>query len=154
MDTRLHPARERLQQVRDALARHGAHALLVPSADPHLSEYLPARWQGREWLSGFTGSMGTLVVTASEAALFADSRYWAQAEAQLLGSGIELVRIATGASTHHIDWLAQHTPRGAVVAVDGQVLGLASAQALRAALERAGVELRTDLDLFDEAWAQ
>jgi len=152
MDTRLHPARERLLPVRDALARHGAHALLVPSADPHLSEYLPGRWQGREWLSGFTGSMGTLVVTADEAALFADGRYWSQAEAQLQGSGIELVRIATGASTQHFDWLAEHTPRGAQVLVDGQVLGLASAQALRARLDSAGVQLRTDLDVFSEAW--
>jgi Xaa-Pro aminopeptidase len=152
MDTRTHPARERLQRVREVLARHGAHALLVPSADPHLSEYLPGRWQGREWLSGFTGSMGTLVVGLTEAALFADSRYWVQAEAQLAGSGIELVRIPTGAGTQHIDWLAKHTPRGQLVLVDGQSLGLASAQALRAALDRAGVELRTDLDAFDEAW--
>ena len=152
MDTRIHPARERLQGLREALLRHGGHAVLVPSADPHLSEYLPGRWQGREWLSGFTGSMGTLVVTLTEAALFADSRYWTQAEAQLMGSGIELVRIATGASAEHIGWLAQHTPRGAQVLVDGQVLGLASAQALRSALDGAGVLLRTDLDLFTEAW--
>ncbi|HRC39149.1 MAG TPA: aminopeptidase P family protein, partial [Rubrivivax sp.] len=127
-------------------------ALLVPSADPHLSEYLPGRWQGREWLSGFTGSMGTLVVAADRAALFADSRYWVQAEAELAGTGIELVKIPTGHSAAHIDWLAQQVPRGAVVAVDGQVLGLASASALQAALEAAGVQLRTDVDLLDAIW--
>ena len=75
---------------------------LVPSADPHLSEYLPARWAGREWLSGFTGSMATLVVMQDKAALFADSRYWEQAERQLLGSGIDLVRIPSSAPSHHI----------------------------------------------------
>ena len=145
-------AQERIDAVRQALARHGAHALLVPSADPHLSEYLPGRWQAREWLSGFNGSMATLVITRDEAALFADSRYWQQAEAQLLGSGIELVKIPTGAATHHIGWLASHTPAGQVVCVDGQVLGLAAAQLLRSALEAAGRVLRTDADLMDEVW--
>ena len=152
MDTRTSPIRLRIAQLREVLARAGVHALLVPSADPHLSEYLPGRWQGREWLSGFTGSMGTLVVAADRAALFADSRYWVQAEAELAGTGIELVKIPTGHSAAHIDWLAQQVPRCAVVAVDGQVLGLASASALQAALEAAGVQLRTDVDLLDAIW--
>jgi len=92
MDTRTSPHRARIAKTQDALARHGLAALLVPSSDPHLSEYLPERWQGRQWLSGFTGSMGTLVVARNKAALFADSRYWVQAEAELAGSGIELVK--------------------------------------------------------------
>ncbi|NRF67861.1 aminopeptidase P family protein [Aquincola sp. S2] len=152
MDTRISPVRERVERVREALAHHGAHAVLVPSADPHLSEYLPGRWQGREWLSGFTGSMGTLVITRTQAALFADSRYWVQAERELEGSGIALVKIPTGAATHHIDWLARETPRGAQVVADGQVLGLAAAQALRAALDGAGVVLRTNLDVLADVW--
>ena len=63
MDTRTSPFRLRIEKVRDALRAHGLAAVLVPTSDPHLSEYLPERWQGRQWLSGFTGSMGTLVVT-------------------------------------------------------------------------------------------
>jgi Xaa-Pro aminopeptidase len=152
MDTRSSPNRMRLAALREELARRGVHALLVPSSDPHLSEYLPSRWQGREWLSGFTGSMGTLVVGAEHAALFADSRYWVQAEAQLAGSGIELVRIATAASPAHLDWLVAHVPCGGVVAVDGQVLGLASAQALKARLDGAGITLSTTADLLDAIW--
>lgn len=152
MDTRTSPIRLRLTQLREVLAQAGVHALLVPSADPHLSEYLPPRWAGREWLSGFTGSMGTLVVTLTDAALFADSRYWVQAERELAGTGIELQKIPTGASTLHVDWLARHTPIGQTVAVDGQVLGLAAAAQLQAALDRAGVLLRTDLDLLDRIW--
>ncbi|MBI5258202.1 MAG: aminopeptidase P family protein [Burkholderiales bacterium] len=152
MDTRLSPTRERVERVREALARHGASALLVPSADPHLSEYLPGRWQAREWLSGFTGSMGTLVVTLDQAALFADGRYWVQAEAELEGSGIALVKIPTGAATHHIEWITRALPRGAQVLVDGQVLGLAAAQQLRTALEAAGIVLRTELDVLGEVW--
>jgi Xaa-Pro aminopeptidase len=153
MDTRTAPVRLRVTQLREVLATAGVHALLVPSSDPHLSEYLPAHWQGRQWLSGFTGSMATLVVAADRAALFADSRYWVQAEAELAGSPIELVKINTGASTAHLDWLAENTPRGGVVAVDGQVLGLAATQALKAALDKTGVQLRTDIDLLGQMWA-
>lgn len=127
-------------------------ACLVPSSDPHLSEYLPERWQGRQWLSGFTGSMATLVVTQGAAALFADSRYWTQAENELAGSGIDLVKVDTGASTHHIDWLAQRVGAGQTVVVDGMVLGLGAAQQLRLALDKVGASLRTDLDLFDLIW--
>ena len=152
MDTRVNPVRARIARVRETLARHGAQALLVPSADPHLSEYLPGHWQGRQWLSGFTGSMATLVITTDAAALFADSRYWQQAEAQLVGSGIDLVKIPTGAATHHIGWLVDRLSRGQTVRVDGQVLGLAAAQQLGAALAAAGIDLRTDTDLLSEVW--
>ena len=152
MDTRTSPMRMRLAQLREELARRGVHALLVPSSDPHLSEYLPERWQGRVWLSGFTGSMGTLVVGSERAALFADSRYWVQAEAQLAGTGIGLVRIGSAASPAHLDWLVEQVPRGGVVAVDGQVLGLAAAQALKARLDAAGIVLQTAPDLLDAIW--
>ncbi|MDP3085178.1 MAG: aminopeptidase P family protein [Rubrivivax sp.] len=152
MDTRTSPIRQRCAALREELARAGIQALLVPSSDPHLSEYLPGRWMAREWLSGFTGSMATLVVAADRAALFADSRYWVQAEAELAGTGIELVKIATGSSSAHLDWLASHVPAGATVAVDGQVLGLAAAQALRSALDKAGIVLRTDLDALTAIW--
>ena len=154
MDTRTSPVRLRITQLREVMAQHGVHAVLVPSADPHLSEYLPERWQGREWLSGFTGSLATLVVAADVAVLFADSRYWVQAEAELASTGITLIKIPTGNSAAHIDWLAEHTPRGATVSVDGQVLGLAAAQALQQALDGAGVVLRTDLDLLDAIWPE
>ncbi|HSW22353.1 MAG TPA: aminopeptidase P family N-terminal domain-containing protein, partial [Burkholderiaceae bacterium] len=152
MDSRISVRRERIERVREALARHNAHALLVPSADPHLSEYLPARWQGRQWLSGFTGSMGTLIVTLDQAALFADSRYWVQAETELTGSGIALEKIPTGAAAHHIDWIVRALAEGQSLMVDGEVLGLAAAQQLRAALDKAGIALRTDADVLAEAW--
>lgn len=152
MDTRTAPARLRLARLREALAAQSFDAVLVPSADPHLSEYLPGHWQGRQWFSGFTGSMGTLVVTQTEAALFADSRYWDQAEAELSGSGITLVKIPTGAATHHLDWISQHLQAGHTLAVDGQVLGLAAAKQLRACCEQAGLTLHTRTDPLALAW--
>ena len=154
MDTRTSPFRLRIEKVRDALKRHGLAAVLVPSSDPHLSEYLPERWQGRQWLSGFTGSMGTLVVTLDTAAVFADSRYWVQAEAELAGTGTALVKIPTGNSVAHVDWLAANVPAGATVGVDGSVLGLAAAQFLATTLANAGVRLRTDFDALAEVWPE
>ena len=153
MDTRTHPVTLRIDRIRDALKAHQAQAVLVPSSDPHLSEYLPERWQGREWSSGFTGSMGTLAVSNDRAVLFADSRYWSQAEAELRGTGITLEKIPTGAATHHHDWLARQAGPGGTVLVDGQVLGLAAEKALRAALATVGATLRTDIDVFAEVWA-
>ncbi|MDQ2927970.1 MAG: M24B family metallopeptidase, partial [Pseudomonadota bacterium] len=152
MDTRTSPARLHIERIRDVLKAEGCAAVLVPSSDPHLSEYLPDRWQGRQWASGFTGSMATLVVTLTRAALFADSRYWVQAERQLVGSGIELVRIPTPSGALHIDWLCQQVVRGDTVAVDGDVLGLGAARQLETELGRCGIRLRSDLDVFAAAW--
>lgn len=143
---------QRIASAQAALKASHISACLVPSADPHLSEYLPERWQGRQWLSGFTGSMGTLVITPTQAAVFADSRYWTQAEAELAGTGITLVKIDSGGSTHHIDWIAQHIGAGQTVGVDGMVLSLAAAQQLRTAVEKAGGILRTDFDLLEQVW--
>lgn len=153
MDTRTAPARLRIARLREVMAEQKIDAVLVPSSDPHISEYLPGRWQGREWFSGFTGSAGTLVVTTTDAALFADSRYWTQAESELQGSGIALVKIGTGASLAHLDWIAEHVKAGQTLAVDGQVLGLASAQLLRATTDKAGIRLLTSDDPLAAAWA-
>jgi Xaa-Pro aminopeptidase len=154
MDTRTSPARLRIERIQEVLRESGCAAVVVPSSDPHLSEYLPERWQARRWASGFNGSMATLVVTGERAALFADSRYWVQAERELAGSGIELVRIPTPAAAQHIDWLCANVARGATVAVDGSVLALAAARQLRERLEACGVALRSNLDLVDRAWPE
>ncbi len=142
----------RLAALRDAMAREKIYALLVPSSDPHLSEYLPERWKSREWLSGFTGSMGTLVVTIDSAFLFADSRYWQQAERELAGTNISLFKIKSGASTEHVDWLANNVAANQTVAVDGAVLALASARALESALRARAIKLRTDCDVMAAIW--
>ena len=146
--------RSRIQLLRQAMQAHHIDACLVPSSDPHLSEYLPQRWQGRQWLSGFTGSVGTFIATAGFAGVWTDGRYWSQAEAELAGSGIELMKITSGGNTAHVDWLAANLAPGQTVAVDGAVLGLAAARTLQQTLDARGVKLRTDCDLLDEIWLQ
>lgn len=90
---------ERIGLARQILADEGVDALIIPSADPHMSEYLPKYWQGRAWVSGFTGSVGTLVVTQTFAGLWTDSRYWVQAPIQLAGTGIEFQKMQIGQPT-------------------------------------------------------
>ncbi|MFD1155133.1 aminopeptidase P family protein [Undibacterium aquatile] len=146
------PIPARLQQLRAAMKAHGLDAYIIPSADPHLSEYLPEHWQGRTYLSGFTGSVGTLVVTADFAGLWVDSRYWSQAEKELAPTGIQMMKIASAAATLHIDWLAQHLTSGQTVGADGFVLGLATARALTSALQAKSVRLDTSKDLLQDIW--
>lgn len=148
------PALERIAHLRAAMRREGLDAYLVPSTDPHLSEYPPMRWQSRAWLSGFTGSAGTLVVSADFAGLWVDSRYWSQASTQLAGSGIELIKIGPSQAQAHFDWLATQTPTGGVVGVDGQVFSVVAAATLQTALSAHQITLRTDLDLLEKIWPE
>lgn len=147
-------AAPRIQLLRDAMKRHNVDACLIPSADPHLSEYLPGRWKGREWLSGFTGSVANLIITADFAGLWADSRYWSQAEAELAGTEIVLMKTPTGSSLLHLDWLSNNLAAGQTLAVDAAVLGLATARALEQALAKSGSKLRTDLDILGDIWSE
>ncbi|WP_407316279.1 aminopeptidase P family protein [Pseudomonas sp. nanlin1] len=144
---------ERLARLRAKMLADGIDAVLVPSADPHLSEYLPGYWQGRRWLSGFHGSVGTLVVTAEVAGLWADSRYWEQAQTELAGSGIDLMKLLPG-QPGPLDWLGSEVVEGGVVAVDGAAMSLASARQLEEKLRPRGLTLRADRDPLDGVWVE
>lgn len=142
---------ERIANLRSTLAAQDLTAIIVPSADPHLSEYLPEYWQARLWLSGFTGSVGTLVVTADFAGLWTDSRYWVHAADQLESTGITLEKLAPGQS-NHIDWLAEHLQEGDSVAVDGNVLSIAEQDRLLNAFDASDITLITERDVLTEIW--
>ncbi|MCD8517593.1 MAG: aminopeptidase P family protein [Burkholderiaceae bacterium] len=133
------------------MQRHGVDACLMPSADPHLSEYLPEHWQIRRWLTGFTGSVGTVVVTQVDAHLWVDSRYWVQAERELAGSGFELRRIGVATDPGPLMWVSEFLQNGQCLAVDGRTLSLsAHAQLISRLADR--VSVRLDLDLPGEIW--
>ncbi len=142
---------DRIDSLRQTLAAQDLTAIIVPSADPHLSEYLPEYWQARLWLSGFTGSVGTLVVTADFAGLWTDSRYWVHAADQLEGTGISLEKLAPG-QPNHIDWLAEHLQEGDSVAIDGNVLSIAEQDRLLNAFDANDITLITERDVLTEIW--
>lgn len=143
---------EALVALRRAMQQARVSACLIPSADPHLSEYLPAYWQIRQWLTGFTGSVGTVVVTQDFAGIWVDSRYWVQAEAELAGSGVTLMKIGVATDPAHAAWLAEHVPPGGVVAVDGRALGLAAREALMEQFAAHQIRLDLSLDLPGQCW--
>ena len=143
---------DRIASLRQTLVAQELTAIIVPSADPHLSEYLPEYWQARLWLSGFTGSVGTLVVTADFAGLWTDSRYWVHAAEQLEGTGISLEKLAPG-QPNHIDWLAAHLVEGDSVAVDGNVLSITEQDRLLDAFEANNITLITERDILKNIWS-
>ncbi|ART62714.1 aminopeptidase P family protein [Kushneria marisflavi] len=143
---------QRIDALRRTMMASGINAWLVPSSDPHLSEYLPGHWQGREWLTGFTGSVGTLLVTHDFAGLWVDSRYWVQADKELSGSGIEMMKVAQGQQIlAPIDWLNIHHPGSITLGLDGAVLPLAAHRAFKARLGDSAT-IKSDRDLLEEIW--
>ncbi len=145
--------RAKLSALRALMKKDGLDACYVPSTDPHQSEYVPPLWQRRAWLSGFTGSAGDLVVTRRKAGLWTDSRYFLQAEAQLAGSGIELMKLGVPGTPALTSWVARQLGAGGVFGVDARLLSLAEADALAGALGEAGVEVRyLDRNLVDAIW--
>ena len=143
---------EALVALRRAMQQARVDACLIPSADPHLSEYLPEYWQIRKWLTGFTGSVGTVVVTQDFAGIWVDSRYWVQAQAELAHSGVTLMKIGVATDPAHAAWLGEHVPYGGVVAVDGRALGLAAREALLEQLSARSIKLELTVDLPGQCW--
>jgi len=134
------------------MAARNLGACVVPSSDPHLSEYLPEHWQSRAWLSGFEGSAGTLVVTPSFAGLWTDSRYWEQADHDLEGSGIQTMRAGSDSVPSVVDWLARELPEGSWVALHGQALSVSMHRNWQSTLDARGIRLVCELDLPGEVW--
>ncbi len=143
----------RIDAIRREMKKEGVNAIIIPQTDPHQGEYLSDHWQVRRFLSGFTGSAGTLVVTDTEALLWADSRYFIQAARQLEGTGIKLMKDGLPATPGIADYLVGNLVKGSVVGVDGWLFSVNDTAALRKSLESHGLKLRVDLDIIDRVWA-
>lgn len=147
---------ERIEQLRSLLRQEKLAAFIFPSTDPHQSEYVPDHWKGRQWISGFTGSAGTAVITLGHAALWTDSRYFIAAQNELEGTGIELMRLKVEGTPTIAEWLnsvVYDEPEGLTeVGIDGQVCSISTAEGLRAELMAAGLTLRTNLDPLRYVW--
>lgn len=143
---------QRIQALRQVMLAQQVQACVILSSDPHLSEYLPEYWQTRQWLSGFAGSAGSLVITADFAGLWTDSRYWEQAVGDLAGTQITVMRAGATDVLTPSAWLASQLPAGSCVSLDGRTVSLQAQRLWVADLEPAKVVLRYDLDLPAEVW--
>ena len=147
--------RLRLAELRDVMAEEGLDAFIFPSTDPHNGEYVPAHWQGREFISGFTGSAGTAVVTRDAAALWTDSRYFLAAAKQLEGTGFALMKERIEGTPTISQWLGQKLSaiNGAQVGVDGFVNSADTVENLIVELrENGGITVRTNFDPLQKIW--
>ncbi len=142
---------EKLTAIRKQMQADDVQAYLIPSADPHMSEYLPKHYQCVPFVSGFRGSAGTLVITADFAGLWTDSRYFEQAAAQLEGSGFELVKLKVQHLPEYIQWLSETLPAGSVVATDQQLLSILSGDLLTQSLSLKDITL-THKDYLGPIW--
>jgi Xaa-Pro aminopeptidase len=142
----------RLGALRNYMGERGLHAFIIPSTDSHLSEYPASHWAAREWISGFTGSAGTVVVTREKAGLWTDSRYFLQAESELEGSGIELFREGLLDTPSIEDWLGSELGKGEYAGIDGNVYAAKEAFGLTHKLNKKGLHLIAEFDPFDTIW--
>lgn len=142
----------RLEALRDMMTQAGIDAVIIPQTDPHQSEYIASHWQVRRWLSGFTGSAGSLVVTAAKALLWTDSRYFIQAADQLNGTPIELMKEGLPHTPDILDYLTANLVAGSTVGIDGLLFSATSCDKMADTLSRAGLKLRCDFDPIDALW--
>lgn len=143
---------DKLASLRQEMKEKAVDAYIIPSSDPHISEYLPERYKCIAWTSGFTGSAGTLAITQDFAGLWTDSRYFVQANEQLAGTGFELVKLQVQGKAEYATWLAKKLKKGDTVAFDGNLASVAVAQSVQSELEPLGINVNGHLDLLEPIW--
>ena len=143
---------ERIRALRTWMKQTGIDAFIIPSTDPHLSEYVAPHWQSREWISGFTGSAGTVVVTGNEAGLWTDSRYFLQAARQIEGTGIDLYKEMLPETPSIPAFLSERLEKGQTAGIDGRVFATDAARSLREELAIKGIGLKCTPDPMEQIW--
>ena len=145
---------ERIAALREAMKQHKIDAYIIPTSDPHMSEYPADCWKYREWISGFTGSAGTVIITADKAGLWTDSRYFLQASTQLEGTGIELFKMMLPETPTIPEFLTHELKEGQTVGLNGETYSLADARSLEKALAEKEIKLNTNASLIDPIWKE
>ena len=144
---------EKITALRQKMSENNIDAFIVYSADPHMSEYLPAEWQERTWLSGFTGSAGFVVITKDKAGLWTDGRYFVQAPNELKGSGINLFKDGMEGTPNYIDWIISEIPENGTVAVNAIATSHANWELLTQKLSTKNRKI-VDLPLLKDIWTE
>ena len=151
----IHTINERVESLRLWMKENGISAFVFPSSDPHNSEYVADHWKSREWISGFSGSAGTAVVTLEHAALWTDSRYFIAAEKELKGTDFQLMKLRVEGTPSISEWLVRELSnyQKAVVGVDGNVNSFTEVSSMERELASKGnITVRTDADPMAELW--
>ena len=143
---------QRISALREAMKHYNMGAYIIPSSDPHLSEYPADCWKSRQWISGFTGSAGTVVITADKAGLWTDSRYFLQAAKELEGSGIELYKMGLPETPGLPAFILRNLQENETVGLDGQTYSVADAEELNLVLKKKKITLDVSRDLIHEIW--
>ncbi|WP_303924207.1 aminopeptidase P family N-terminal domain-containing protein [Draconibacterium sediminis] len=144
--------KQRLAALRAEMKKYGVDAWYISGTDPHSSEYLPKRWETREYISGFTGSYGLVAVTLDKAALWTDSRYFLQAKEELEGTGIEMQKLRVTDAVSPDSWLSLNLPAGSKVGLDAQSLTVDAFRSLQKGFLKKDIELVETPDLFEAIW--
>lgn len=144
---------ERIAALRAYIASKGIQAFIIPSTDPHLSEYVASHWQSREWISGFTGSAGTVVVTAGETGLWTDSRYFLQAARQIEGTGIVLYKEMLPGTPDIPAFLNSRLQEGDTVGIDGKMFSAAAVEHLQKELDKSRIHVKSIADPMQLLWS-
>jgi len=139
---------ERLTAMRQFMEEKKLDAFIIPSTDAHLSEYPPKYWESRKWISGFSGSAGTAVVTKEKAGVWTDSRYFLQAADELEDTGFDLFRMGQPGTPDMTSWIIEQVGKGGRVGIDGLVYAASDAVTLREKLGAREIELETSFDPF------
>ncbi len=145
-------ANEKISALRKEMEKRGLSAYIIPTADPHLSEYVPEYYRFRHWISGFTGSAGTVVVTMEKSGLWTDGRYYIQAENQLKGSEIQLFRALEPGVKSYIQFLRDELHEGDTVGICGRLFSRSGADNIEKNLTEKGIKLNYEYDLSQEIW--
>ena len=143
---------QRIQELREIMKHIGVNAYFISGTDPHLSEYPPEYWNSRAFISGFTGSSGTVIISENEAALWTDSRYFIQAEAELQGTGIQLMKINMPETPSHSEWLKKILTSGSIAGTDAMCISASQFQILKNDLCTSDISLKDTRDLLESIW--
>ena len=143
---------ERIEKLRSLMAEKGIDAYVVPTADFHQSEYVGEHFKARKFITGFSGSYGTAVITKDDGGLWTDGRYFFQATNELEGSGIRLMKMFVGDTPSIAEYLNEHIPEGGTVGFDGRVLSMEEGKEYEEALAAKGIKINYSEDLIDEIW--
>ncbi len=144
--------KKQLKSLRDLMKKNHVDAYIIPMSDPHLSEYVAEHWRVIDWISGFSGSAGNLVVTKDFAGLWTDSRYFFQATQQLKDTGFELVKLKIPHSPEYIEWIAENIAAGSTIAFDAKVFPINLVKQMEMAFFPKKLLLKPDFDPIDEIW--